>query len=85
MSDRIPGEVCLLFHKFAAEIKHQGFRKYSADAILHRIRWHMQIDRGEREFVCNNNWTPILARWLMANYPAEFAGFFETRKRSSTQ
>lgn len=77
----IPEDVAELFERFAFQIKNQGFDRYSADAILHRIRWHFHIERGDREFACNNNYTAHLARWLMAKYPDKMAGFFETRER----
>lgn len=43
------------------------------------MRWHQHIERGNREFVCNNNWTAPLARWFMAKHP-KHDGFFETRE-----
>lgn len=79
MSD-IPPKVFDLFEQLALKVKHQGIPRYSADAILHRIRWHFQIERGERDFKCNNNWTPELARWFLDRHPT-LNGFFETRKR----
>jgi hypothetical protein len=41
----------------------------------------MTIERGNRAFRCNNNWTSLLARWWLARHP-EFVGFFETRDRA---
>jgi hypothetical protein len=74
-----PIEVCLLFERLALQIHAQGFQRYSARAILHRIRWHYHIERGLRDFKCNNNWTPAMARWCMARHAATLAGFFELR------
>jgi len=34
-----------------------GWKHYSSDALLHRIRWEMQIERGNRAFRVNNNWS----------------------------
>lgn len=76
----VPEDVCILFERFALEIAERGFERYSADAILHRIRWHYQIDNGVREFKCNNNWTSALARWFIAQHP-KLKNFFETRNR----
>lgn len=78
----IPIEVCDKFVELARDVRTMHFRRYSADAILHRIRWHFQIERGRRGFKCNNNWTATLARWLMKECPDEFEGFFETREKT---
>ena len=51
----------------------------SSDMVLHRIRWYARIERGEREFKCNNNWTSALARWAMSVDP-DLLGFFELRE-----
>lgn len=76
--DGIPCHVVTLFKQFAFQVIHQGYERYSADAILHRIRWHMNIERGDREFKCNNNWTAVLSRWFMREYSRP--GFFQVRK-----
>lgn len=39
----VPIEVCDLFEKIALEIKEAGWRRYSARAIVHRIRWHPRV------------------------------------------
>jgi hypothetical protein len=80
----IPAKVEDLFEKLALEISAKGFNRYSSDAIMHRIRWHFQVEKGERDFKCNNNWTPVLARWFMHKHP-EYAGFFETRRSGEAQ
>lgn len=80
--DGVPPDVCSLFEKLALELRRLGFERYSADAILHRIRWEMHIERGNRAFLANNNWAAPLARWFMARNPG--AGkFFELRERIS--
>lgn len=78
--DGVPQEVADLFDELARKIRAQGWKRYSSDAILHRIRWHMQIERGKRDFKCNNNWTSALARWWLRQHP-EAKGFFELRER----
>lgn len=85
LPDGCPAEVASLFVRFAKDVKRRGFRRYSADAILHRIRWHMHIERGDREWKCNNNWTSGLARWAMHHHPAELSEFFETRERRAQE
>ncbi len=74
----IPAEVCDLYEKLAFMIKGRGFDHYSSDAILHRIRWHYHIERGHREFKCNDHWTSTLSRWFLKRHP-DWDGFFELR------
>jgi len=76
----IPPNVCVLFERLSLQVAEQGWQRYSADAVLHRIRWHHQIDRGDRSFKANNNWTAPLARWFLKLHP-ELPGFFELRER----
>lgn len=79
MPDDIPSDVCQLFEKLALEIARRGYERYSADAILHRIRWEYQIERGNREFVLNDHWTAPLARWFLKAHP-ELPKFFALRR-----
>lgn len=81
----IPLEVCAKFNELACgladgSLSGFAFKRYSADAILHRIRWHFTIERRDRAFKCNNNWTAPLARWWLERHP-EHSEFFETRER----
>lgn len=74
-----------LFVRFAMEVIDTGRDHYSADAICHRIRWHVDIETRDREgFKINNNYTAFLARRFEGVFP-EHMGFFRTReqKRSS--
>lgn len=77
----IPADVCLKFESLALELFGLGFKRYSADAILHRIRWHWQVERGDRGFKVNDHFTAPLARWFLARNP-KAAGFFELRERA---
>lgn len=70
------------FVEFAEQVRARGKTRYSADAILHRIRWWSDVERQSGEYALNNNWTSYLARRLMRERP-EFDGFFETRERKS--
>lgn len=79
-AEGVPADVCLHFERLALSIQAQGWKRYSADAILHRIRWEWQIERGDRGFRCDNNWTALLARWFMKRNP-KAEGFFELRER----
>lgn len=76
----VPPDVLALFEELALKVAKAGFKQYSARAVLHRIRWHHQIDQGNRDFKCNNNWTARMARWFLKKHP-ELPEFFETRNR----
>ncbi len=80
--DDVPHEVRQHFERLALEVAARGFKHYSSDAILHRIRWHFHIERGIREFKCNDHWTAPLARWFIERHP-EMEEFFELRVRKS--
>ena len=80
--DGIPAAVCLKFESLALELRERGFHRYSADAILHRIRWHWQVERGDRGFKANDHWTAPLARWFMKRNP-KAGKFFELRERAA--
>jgi hypothetical protein len=82
LPEGIPVDVCASFERLALELRGVGFKRYSADAILHRVRWHMHVERGNRAFKANNNWTAPLARWFLKNH-REAAGFFELRERGN--
>ena len=75
----IPVDVLTMFEQLSLDVKSRGFEHYSADAILHQIRWRYHMERGDREFKCNNNWTPVLARWFLARHP-DCRGFFALRE-----
>lgn len=77
-----PLDVQLLFDDLAQDLIRRGWRHYSARAILHRIRWHFHVDQGNREWKCNNNWTPLLARNWLNRHP-EYPKFFEVRERTN--
>jgi len=80
MPDNVPRDVAALFEQLALGLIRDGWERYSARAILHRIRWHMSVEKKDREFKANNNWTPELSRWFMKKYPA-YGAFFELRER----
>jgi hypothetical protein len=80
MPEGVAEDVCSLFERFAFEVRSSGFKHYTSDAILHRIRWHRRVERGDREFKCNDHWTAPLARWFVARLP-HMRGFFSMRER----
>lgn len=77
--DRANPGVYTLFVSLADQVRNTGRERYSSDAILHRIRWHFQIEQGNRQFKCNDHWTSYLARRLIRDRP-DFKGFFELRR-----
>ena len=77
----IPEHICDLFERLAFQVRSRGFRKYSARALLHQIRWHHRIERGDVDFKVNNNFSKRLAQWFMTRHP-EMDGFFELRERA---
>ena len=68
-----------LFHRFAIEARGRGHKHFSADAIMHRVRWETSVSTTGRIFKINNNHIAYYARALMEQRP-EFKGFFRTRK-----
>ena len=81
----VPEDVAAMFESLALELYKKGWRRYSSDAILHRIRWHMHVERGNREFKCNDHWTSVLSRWFLLRHPilqTSYKGkpFFELRE-----
>jgi len=77
----IPDHICELYEILAFQVQRAGHQHYSARAILHQIRWHHQIERGDIHFKVNNNYSARLARWFMRKHP-HMDGFFEIRNRA---
>lgn len=73
-------EVFQLFARFASELRRAGRTHYSADAILHRVRWECAVN-PERDsgYKINDHFSSRYARKL-ANTDPRFATFFEFRK-----
>jgi hypothetical protein len=76
----VPVDICTSFERLATR------SAASASTDIPRTRsyigcaMHMHVERGNRAFKANNNWTAPLARWFLKNHP-EAAGFFELRER----
>lgn len=64
------------FEKFTIEAIVKG-KKIGAKAIMERVRWEAEVEKGE-DWKCNNNWTAYYARVFAMKYP-EHADFFEFR------
>lgn len=76
-------EVWRLFERFAFEVIAAGHDRYSADAICHRIRWHVQVETRDHDgWKVNNNHVAYLARRFARVHP-EYEGFFQKREQKS--
>lgn len=79
---QIPQDVEAMFNGIADDLIQQGWKKFSARTILHKIRWHYRVDRGFRKFKVNNNWSSVLSRRFTKKNPS-YANFFNQRRGSS--
>jgi hypothetical protein len=82
--DRQNPEVWELFVRFTRQTIQKGFRNYSAQLIIERLRWHTDKpdERGQSTFKINNNFNTFYARKFMAFYP-QHEGFFRLRVQKS--
>lgn len=69
-----------LFKKFAYQLVRAGRTRYSADAILHRVRWETALKTVGENYKINDHYSALYARKLMED-DTNFEGFFETRVR----
>lgn len=68
------------FVRIAMDLRRRGHTRYSADGVCHIIRWEMITAGRDRDgWKVNNNYTAMLGRKAMAEFP-ELAGMFETRR-----
>lgn len=72
-------EIYKLFEKFSLQAARKKTR-FSAKAIMHRIRWETEIEYDDREFKIDDGWISHYARKFLRKHP-ELEGFFETRVR----
>ena len=75
-------QVFELFKQYATEAMAAGQRRYSADALVQRIRWHLTVETvptDGTEFKINDHYSSRLARMLVEAEP-KFEGFFELRQ-----
>ena len=77
--DRENPEVWSLFCRFTGDARKAGLSHYSADAVLHRIRWFTSVEtKSDDGFRLNNNFAAYYARkWQRLNPEAK--DFFRTR------
>lgn len=75
-------QVWKLFIRYARQMRDGGNRKrYSAWAIINRIRWDHDMEKTE-VFKIANQYIAVYARLAMHVYP-EFEGFFDLRPMKS--
>jgi len=75
-------EVYELFKRYTFQVIQAGYVHYSADAVIHRIRWHVHIEkRAKDEFKLNNHYVSYYARLFMREFPEH--QIFELRVRTS--
>jgi hypothetical protein len=74
-------EVYRLIVRLCRKLRHAGRTHYSIDAILHRVRWHYDVNakRPGEPFKLNDHFTSRYARLVMRQEP-DLSDFFETRK-----
>ena len=69
-------EVLLYLVNYSFELLRKGFAYYGIKSIYERVRWHIQVEKGDREFKLPNNFHSRYARLIMRLYP-ELEGFFK--------
>jgi alpha-acetolactate decarboxylase len=67
------------FVEFARQMKSAGHNKYSASAIIQRIRWEMDIKTTGKPFKIDDSFTPIYGRLADYQHP-DLRKFFGFRK-----
>jgi len=76
-------EIWDLFVRFSKEMIGRGYKAYSAQSVIERIRWEKDVGGdGTTSFKINNNYTAFYSRRFMRMYP-EYEGFFRTRHQVS--
>ena len=74
-----------LFVRFALVVAESGRTHYSARAIFHRIRWHVEIEtKADDNFKIGNNHSPYYARLFHLACP-EYDGLFRNRELTSAK
>jgi hypothetical protein len=69
-------ELWKAFERFALEAANRG-KRIGAKAIMERVRWEAEIERGDEFKVCNS-YTAYYARIFAAKHP-RFSELFEFR------
>ena len=69
-----------MFVRFTFDVIRSGHQRFSADSILHRIRWETTVAAKNSRFKVNNNFSADYARKFLRQFP-QYNHFFEIRKR----
>lgn len=81
--DKENPEVWTLFVHYTLEMIKLGFQRYSADAVMHRVRWESDLKTASRDGLkINDHHVSFFARKFEAAYP-QHAGFFRRRKSAA--
>ncbi len=78
--DREHPEVWRLFSRYTFDRLRRGYKHYSADAVMHRVRWETGAgDPSKKDgFKINNNHVAFYARKFHEMFP-QHVGFFRNR------
>lgn len=68
-----------LFEKYAKQLIDKGVNHWSADNILHKIRFETRLETNDPNYKINNNYSAFYARKFARIYP-KHKDFFEFRK-----
>lgn len=68
------------FAKLAFEMRARRTH-YSADTIMHKLRWDTDIEGAGDPFKINDHYTPFYVRLLIYEHPATFIDFFQLRRQ----
>ncbi len=71
-------EVWRYFNRFALQKIASGFRHYSADAVMHRVRWETEAGATDEGFKINNNHVAFYSRAFNDMHGRKF---FRTRRQ----
>lgn len=72
-------EIYNQFESIALGLRNRGYKHYSADAILHVVRWHTNMNRTrDNGYKINNNFVSRYARLFQSKHP-HLHDFFKTR------
>ena len=72
-----------LFEHFTMDVIAAGHDHYGAHGIIHRIRWHTDIEKKGKAFKISNTAFPFYARLFMALHPRH-SKFFRTQDKPLT-
>lgn len=66
------------FKSQTIEVIKRGFKNFSADFIVHVLRWETTVKAKHDEYKINNNYRSYYARLFIRDHP-QYKGFFRFR------